>query len=73
MAKLQTTWSDLRAIEDPMPIDVTTLQEDLDSHKREIREKTNGTEEWKRSLEEINGRYQIEAKAFDDVQQNGRA
>ena len=51
-----------------MPIDVTTLREDLDNHKREIGDKTESAEEWKRALEEINGRFQKATDEFEAVQ-----
>ena len=51
-----------------MPIDVTTLREDLDNHKREIVNKTEEQEEWKRIHEEADGRYQKSQQAFDAVQ-----
>ena len=56
LGKLQTNWSDLRAIEDPMPIDVTTLREDLDHHKNDIRDKKDAVEEGKSALTEIDTR-----------------
>jgi len=68
LAKLQTTWSDLRAIEDPMPIDVTTLREDLDNHSREIVDKSEEREEYKREQKTKQEAYQKEAQAFETIQ-----
>ena len=58
----------MRAVEDPMPIDVTTLREDLDHHKADIREKREAQEEWRNTLTEIDARAQKAKDDFDSVQ-----
>ena len=51
-----------------MPIDVTTLREDLDQHKTDIKEKKEAIEEWKASTAEIDVRAQKAKEDFDVVQ-----
>ena len=51
-----------------MPIDVTTLREDLDHHKADIREKREAQEEWRNTLTEIDARAQKAKDDFDSVQ-----
>ena len=51
-----------------MPIDVTTLREDLDQHKTDIRDKKEAVEEWKASLQEIDVRAEKAKSDFDAVQ-----
>ena len=51
-----------------MPIDVTTLREDLDNHSREIVDKSEEREEYKREQKTKQEAYQKEAQAFETIQ-----
>jgi len=67
LGRLTTQWTDLRAIEDPMPIDVTTLQEDLENFRSDLNSKEQEKQRFTEDCADLLSKSDEAQKAFDMV------